>query len=247
MAELYSWRSYWDFAQSVKRRARYVFEDQVEEFLRTVISTSKSRRRDLQAGCVLWRAQLGHDWQTIRQDEHEDELPAPFPSARMKPLPDSAREGRVNPKGIPCLYLATDKETAMAEVRPWLGSYVSVGQFSTLENLVLVDCSVEHASNIGEFIFFPGDEPPEYSWERALWAGIDRAFSEPVILYDSTADYEPTQILAETFRKHGYGGIVYKSLLGTGFNVALFDINAADLVNCFLHKVKKVSFEFEER
>lgn len=40
----------------------------------------------------------------------------------MKPLSNSASEGRANPKGIPYLYVATDKETAMSEVRPSLGA-----------------------------------------------------------------------------------------------------------------------------
>src|ERR1039458_6332974 len=36
----------------------------------------------------------------------------------MKPKPEKAKEGRVNPKGIPCLHLATHEDTAMSEVRP---------------------------------------------------------------------------------------------------------------------------------
>jgi len=240
MAEFASWQSYGTFAWSVKRKARYVFEDNVDEFLRTVIATSEGRKRAFPSGRVLWRAQYGHDWETIRQDADEFEVPAPFPSARMKPLPDSAREGRVNPKGIPCLYLATDKETAMAEVRPWLGSYISVGQFRTPKDLVLVDCSVDHGR--ASIVFF--EEPDQR--EKAVWGDIDKAFSEPASSGESTADYAPTQIIAESFRRHGYDGIAYKSVLGTGFNVALFNLNAADLINCFLYEAKKLVFEFDE-
>ncbi|MQM37651.1 hypothetical protein KBTX_01652 [wastewater metagenome] len=130
----------------------------------------------------------------------------------------------------------------MAEVRPWIGSYISVGQFKTLRDLVLVDCSVEHGRG---FVFFL-DEPEPAQREKATWGDIDQAFSEPVTSGDSTADYAPTQILAEAFRRHGYDGIAYKSVLGRGFNVALFNVNAADLINCFLFEAKKVSFEFSE-
>jgi len=240
--EFASWQSYRTFAWSVKRKARYVFEDHVDEFLGTVVATSEGRKRSFPSGRVLWRAQHGHDFETIRQDEHEFEVPAPFSSDRMKPLPYSAREGRVNPKGLPCLYLATDKETAMAEVRPWLGSYISVGQFKTLKDLVLVDCSVDHGR--GFTIFF--EEPTPDQREKAVWGDIDEAFSEPVTSGDSTADYAPTQILGESFRRQGFDGIAYKSLLGAGFNVALFDLKAADLINCFLYEAKKVAFEFSE-
>src|SRR3546814_9987253 len=48
---------------------------------------------------------------------------------RMRPLADRATEGRANPKGIPMLYLCSSKDAAMSEVRPWLGSMVSLGHF----------------------------------------------------------------------------------------------------------------------
>jgi hypothetical protein len=243
MAEFDSWQDYWNFAQSVKHNARYVFEDYVDKFLRTVIATSKGRKRVLPSGRHLWRAQQGYDWKTFSYEEEESTELGPLPPARMKPPLHSAREGRVNPKGIPCLYLATDKDTAMAEVRPWIGSYLSVGQFETLKDLAFVDCSVEHA-NIISHVY--SKEPGPDEREKAVWAYIDHAFSEPVSVDESSADYAPTQILGEAFRSHGYDGIVYKSLLGEGFNVALFDINAADLVNCFLYKVKSVTFGFDE-
>jgi len=243
MAEFDSWNSYWIFAQSVKHKARYVFEDKVDKFLRTVLATSKGRKTVLPSGRFLWRAQQGDHWETVCVDGEEFENQGPLPAARMKPLPHSAREGRVNPKGIPCLYLATDKETAMAEVRPWIGSYISVGQFKTLKDLVLVDCSVEHASRL-QHIYL--QEPDPATRERAVWAHIDQAFSEPVNPDESSADYAPTQILAEAFRSNGYDGLVYKSLLGKGFNVALFDIDSADIVNCFLYQVKSLSFQFIE-
>jgi hypothetical protein len=57
----------------------------------------------------------------------------------MKPPNNMAREGRVNPKGIPCLYLADERNTAMAETRPWLGSYISLGEFKTVRGLRVID------------------------------------------------------------------------------------------------------------
>jgi hypothetical protein len=242
MVEFDSWNSYWIFAQSVKHKARYVFEDKVDKFLRTVLATSKGRKTVLPSGQFLWRAQQGDHWETVCVDGEEFENQGPLPAARMKPLPHSAREGRVNPKGIPCLYLASDKDTAMAEVRPWIGSYISVGQFKTLRDLVLVNCSVEHTSGFMIYV----KEPAPAEREKAVWAHIDQAFSRPVTPDESSADYAPTQILAEAFRSHDYDGVAYKTLLGKGFNVALFDINAADLVNCFLYEARSVTFQFHE-
>lgn len=245
MADFDSWNKYWIFAQSVRQKARYVFEDHVDKFLRTVLATSEGRKRTLLGGRFLWRAQPGDHWDNVCTDAEEStNIQGPLPPSRMKPLLHSALEGRCNPKGIPCLYLSTDNDTAMAETRPWIGSYISVGQFKALKDLVLVDCSVEHATNIISYWY--GKEPGPAEREKAVWAHIDHAFSEPVNPNESSANYAPTQILAEAFRNHGYDGVVYKSLLGKGFNVALFDINAADLVNCFLYQVKSVSFQFDE-
>jgi hypothetical protein len=56
----------------------------------------------------------------------------------------------------------------------------------------------------------------------------------------------PTQVLAELFKTSGFDGIAYRSSLGPGHNIALFDVNAAELVNCFLFKVENLKFEFQE-
>jgi hypothetical protein len=56
----------------------------------------------------------------------------------------------------------------------------------------------------------------------------------------------PTQILAELFKSEGYDGVGYRSSLGPGHNVALFDLDAADLIVCLLFEVKDISFKFEQ-
>jgi hypothetical protein len=82
--------------------------------------------------------------------------------------------------------------------------------------------------------------------EAEVWGEIAYAFSKPVTPKEPITDYIPTQILAEAFRGHGLDGIVYKSELGKGYNVALFDIEAADLVMCGLQKTKGVEYKFEQ-
>ena len=89
----------------------------------------------------LQRAQLGHDWREEENDEEPDEVQAAHSPARMKPLAEKASDGRANSKGIACLYLATKQETAVLEVRPLIGSYISIAQFKVLKDLCLVDCS----------------------------------------------------------------------------------------------------------
>ncbi len=161
----------------------------------------------------------------------------------MKPLTDRATEGRVNPKGIPCLYLSTDRETAMAETRPWIGSYVSVAHFVVRRDLDVIDCSLDDEAPL---IIFDEAEPEPAEREKDTWWYINQAFSEPVTRSDNLADYAPTQMLAEAFRSKGCDGILYGSKVGTGKNLAVFDLAAADLISCHLHEVQEVTLKFSK-
>ena len=242
MPEFKSWLSYHEFERKTKRTCRYIFDQSVQEFLNTVLATSKNRYREVPQGTNFWRSQLGNGWRPIVQEkEHLGDEPCPLPSERMQPLPHMANEGRANPKGISYLYVATDKDTAMAEVRPWLGSRISVGQFEIKKDITLVNCSVQHE----EFFCYP-TEPPAEKKEEAVWTNISWAFSMPVTPNDHVADYIPTQIIAELFKNNRVDGIAYKSDLGKGHNIVLFDINIADIVNCFLYGTDKIDFLFKE-
>jgi RES domain len=248
MAAFTSWMDYIHFCQTVRRRYRFVQQDSVASFLATLIDTCSSRRREIPAKFPLWRAQLGNATSERQFDDTDQTVviddSVPFSSARMKPPRNSALEGRVNAKGIPCLYLATDKDTAMAEVRPWLGAKISTGYFETTRALAVLDFSVGYDSE-----FDPNLMTRELSAaekEADIWAQVDRAFSAPVINDPSTAEYIPTQIIAETFRNCDYDGVVYKSLLGTGFNFALFDLDAAEILACSLYRCMSTSFSFDE-
>lgn len=236
-----SGQSYWVFSQEVIQSNRYIYSDAVKNFLSNVLETGEARVTPVSSGSVFWRAQLGRNSRPVFRDgEKVRDDPVPFSDTRMKPLQDQASEGRVNPKGIPCLYLATDKETAMSEVRPWPHSRISVGEFKTVRELRLIDCST-HPS--GAVAFYEG-EPDEQKKAAVVWADIDRAFSRPVAPSDKALDDVPTQILAEFFKNNEFDGVCYKSSLAGGLNVALFDIHAATMVNCWVHRVEKIECSF---
>ena len=237
-----SWKSYRDFSLKLCRDNRYVWNTDIEQFLETVLITCKSRERDINKDTVLWRAQLGHDWEPIYEaGEYIDDMPSPFSPDRMKPLNDRSPEGRVNPKGIPYLYLADNKETAMSEVRPWIGSIISIGQFKVLKDILIVDCSLDHQGFVFHF-----KEPDDNKKNKAVWSDIGSHFSTPVSPSDETADYVPSQVLAELFKNNGYDGVAYHSSLGSGMNIALFNVDLAKLVNCSIYKVKSLSYNFDE-
>jgi hypothetical protein len=241
-SEFKSWLDFDRFADSVRQSARFVHEPSVRIFLRTLLATSAPRRRHINAGKFVWRAQVGYATEIRRQDDVEWEEHAPYSGERMKPLLRYAHEGRVNPKGIPCLYTASDRDTAISEVRPAIGSRVSVGMFRLEQEVTLVDFSVGHDSQRDFYL----DEPDPVERERYIWSSVDREFSEPVSAEPGLAEYVPTQVIAEYFKKKRFDGVVYKSRLGRGFNIALFNPTLATQVNCFRIPVTAVSLTFGE-
>jgi len=251
MARFESLNQYSEFADFVKRKARYVLAARNRHFLDAVIETSTRRKRTIERGTKLWRAQKDclFERESIRDDDDNEidfiETPVPHPPDRMLPLADRAWEGRVNPKGIPCLYLAVDMNTAMAEVQPWIGSYVSVATFVMLRDLNVVDCSAIGKLDARKLDLLGGfSEPTPSELEEWVWESISRAFSQPVTRADDVADYAPTRVLAEAFRSAGHDGIVYGSKLGKGNNVAVFDLGAAELSSRHVFQVESVDLKF---
>jgi hypothetical protein len=248
MNEFTSLSDYYNFAEFIRTEARHILDKKNRLFIDVVLTTAQTRAIIGDKGIHFWRAQLAHDLRTEQIPDHdgrvidEMEMECPADATRMVPRWDRANEGRVNPKGIPCLYLATDKETAMSEVRPWIGSLVSVGLFAAQRNLRLVNCCID-------------DKPPRMSMralvspqhrEKLVWQQINRAFAEPVTRSDDVAEYAPTQVLAEAFRAAGFDGLMYSSNFGqgSGRNIALFHLSAAVLVYCELCKVESLKFQF---
>lgn len=109
-----NWKAFEGFNAYIRGNSRYIRDESQEQFLATVVETSRKRQKTLSVGSILYRAQLGHEWRVETVNAHDGQLgdsfevPCPYSGSRMKPRPDRATEGRVNPKGIPCLYLATN-------------------------------------------------------------------------------------------------------------------------------------------
>jgi RES domain-containing protein len=222
-------------------------DDPYVRFLTTVHGSSRDRTKKIQKGTTFWRAQIGGAQKPGHQLPEflggvSNPFLGPHDRERMIPFADKAREGRINPKGIPCLYLATHPQTAMSEVRPSVGSYISLAEFVTETELELVDCTLPPGS------IWDDDVPRHLALKNIAWADINDAFSKPVSASDDVADYAPTQIVAEIFRRGGRDGVLYKSGLSkVGVNVALFDLTCAAFSGASLHQATSVEFAFKRQ
>jgi hypothetical protein len=203
----------------------------------------------MQKDYPLWRAQLGYELEWDHPGApYAEEVPAAYGPKRMKPTPSYAKDGRINPHGIAYLYLATDRDTACAEVRPWLGAYISVGFFSTNREIRLVDCTSDQRRFPFRAFTTSGAIPwPPEEYEGVVWGEIGAAMTLPIAPVDSRLGYIPTQIIAEAILETGVDGIAYKSqLVDEGVNIALFNLEDATLHSCQLMEAAQVRFKFDE-
>jgi hypothetical protein len=246
--EFASWMSYNRFAQLVRHKRRYVWDDHVKAFIATVLATLRGRDRPLPDGMPLLRAQRGLDYHTLRKDEPEQ--PTGYKADRMKPRPNRALEGRANAAGVSVLYLGTTLQTVISEVRPWVGLEISIAQFRLNRELRALDLSCGHGQSAAMSVFdhLLNETPLSIEdKEKAVWIDIDNAFSTPVTKSDDTADYVPTQILTEVFASEGYNAIIYKSQFGEkGYNIVLFNPDDADIVNCAPFSVTGFEVSFKQ-
>jgi len=243
--------SYDRFARRVRGESRYATDTASRAFIATVLATAPARLLTIREGQIFYRAQPG-----ISENEWEDEDGAMrietsgHGPERMVPRPELVTGGRTNAAGIAYLYLATSTLTAISEIRPWIGAPVSVAQFKTKRVLQALDLSRGHgAPGFTKLTFdqlLGNDLMDAATKQEVVWTDIDNAFSRPVSRSDEGIEYVPTQVLAEAFVGAGYEAIAYRSSFGDpGYNVVLFDINDAEILNCTPYTVRKLEIEFE--
>jgi RES domain-containing protein len=145
----------------------------------------------------------------------------------IAPPPDSASEGRSNPRGMPVLYLSKSQHTAVVEARPSLNEMVTVATFNIDKDISVVDLRAA-PQTMDEYQALLEKERKESitqsEVEEHIWGEIGRAFSRPTSASDQEGNYIPTQYLAGVFKAEGFGGVLYSSALHKdGENLALFD------------------------
>ena len=121
--------------------------------------------------------------------------------------------GRLNRLGVSFLYLATNIETAINEVRPDPGHKVSIGKFKSVKDLRIVDFDKA-------FINMSDTEKSLNDFQ--LLNHIDQLFSRP-ITQDERHKYIITQFFSDIFRKLGFDGVMFTSSVGSGKNLLIFN------------------------
>lgn len=147
----------------------------------------------------------------------------PYALSQMGAPPKRAStHGRANPAGIPYLYLASNAETAISEVRPHPGEIACVATFNLKKNLKVVDLRSPRRT-VSPFQL--GDEELIVQLRRdlAFLDAVSEELMRPVVPRSAAIDYVPTQYICELIKSAGFDGVVYRSSVGKGYNLALFD------------------------
>lgn len=144
------------------------------------------------------------------------------PSEMGAPPANACTQGRLNPVGIPYLYVASTRETAVAEMRPWRGAEMSLATLVVQPGIELVDL-----------------RDPEGEDRLFYWFGY---LATRPVHRDDELGYVATQYLSEALKHRGHHGVIYRSAQGPGHNIAFFDVHAAIVKHVSLVEVVDVAY-----
>lgn len=185
----------------------------------------------IRSGTEVFRARLGTAPGDARKPRSIEEMGAP--------PRELARAGRMNPPGIPYLYLAMSEATAIAEVRPWKGASVSIARYTLPRDFQVADLT----DAPGIIPFGNSDLSTEVEQQRLL-RFLGREFSRPVNPDAADVDYVPTQYLTELIQDSGFEGILYPSALGSDANLVLFEHKDLAPDQAWLQEITQVAYEY---
>jgi RES domain-containing protein len=140
------------------------------------------------------------------------------------PPTKAAANGRMNALGVSVFYGATDYATALAEVRPPVGSKVLVGRFEIILPLRLLDVEALRSLMVEGSVF---DHNYIGRLRRAKFLeGLSHRVTKPVMPDDEPFEYLATQAIADflaTESNPPLDGLIYPSIQAdAGVNVVLF-------------------------
>lgn len=179
----------------------------------------------LHAGQQYFRGRIGIRSRLYKLDADPTEIPfayLPFSGKDIGSPPMLyATEGRLNRSRVSILYLASDRETAAAELRPHPGHLISTAAFSLERNIIVANFADQDIRN------FLNDKRLEVLRTILFVADILNVPVQP----EHRFLYVATQLLADAVRAEGYDGLMFSSSVASGFNLVCFDPNVCTMVS----------------
>ncbi len=227
-------KKYWeDFKEDVIYNNRFFPNNNIIEILDKLKSIDDPERKlndSLMVGLIgsltLYRARIGNF-----KDKEDEEMLAP--PAKI------TKQGRCNSDGISYLYLASNYETAIYEVRPCKGDIVTVAEIEIDDKHIF---SFNTQKDAGSYL---RSNPIKNSDLEALIDIIVEDLSK-VVTPSNLLEYVPFQFLASYVKKREYDGFVYKSSLTNGCNYVYFEFKNAKVVNKTTYEINNLEYKINE-
>lgn len=167
----------------------------------------------------------------------------PYPITEMGAPPKQyATHGRANPVGIPYLYLGSLPETAVAEVRPHTGEIACVAEFHVHQPLAAVDLR-DPRKLVSPFVLADASAIGQLRADIPFLERLGEELTRPILPRSAAIDYIPSQYLCEFIKKNGYDGVVFRSSVSSGMNLALFNPEKTKGTTVTRYSVKRVSVD----
>jgi len=147
-------------------------------------------------------------------------------------------DNRMNPQGIYVLYCASDIETCITELKPYVGGEYSVATLIANKRLKIVDLSKKVIPENEQDVFLS-------SLCKYVVGGISKG--------NGGEDYVFPQFLAGYCKHCGFDGLAYRSKYSTfsdtengkGVNYSIFSYDKCDVVSSKLYDVNNITIEID--
>lgn len=170
-----------------------------------------------------------------------------FPLSKMgAPPKELSSHGRANPPGIPYLYLASTPETGIAEVRPHTGETACVAKFKIVKPIKVADLR-NPRKLVSPFLLQGMTDVIQLRKDLPFLETLGEELTRPVLPRSAAIDYVPSQFLCEFIKKKGFSGVLYSSSVGSGMNMALFDLEAAEAISVATYSIDRVLVDSSHR
>lgn len=186
------------FREAILHRQRF-FNDPAKSFLAEIFDGIQNQS-DIDNKPAFYRLAPGEEPLFYRarivHDEDTFKAIAKDPAGLMGPPPANLRRaGRMNAAGIAVFYGATEKETAVAELRPAVGSLISVAAFRVHRPIHVLDLTRFTRAGRQLDIFAKNQMVRATQW--AFMQSFASEISQPILPGDEHLEYVPAQVVAE--------------------------------------------------
>lgn len=181
---------------------------------------------------------LTNSWYRARLQSNDP----PYPLSDMGAPPEHlAGHGRANPAGIRYLYLGSTETTAVAELRPHTGETARLATFK-VPYINAVDLREPRVSS-SPFLLGSAEEIATLRESLPLLERLGEELTKPIQPRSAAFEYIPSQYLCEFIKKRGFQGVIYRSSVSDGINLALFNPELAEAQEVKTARVDRVTVQ----